>query len=282
MSLDTDEVKTERRKRIGTAWKSYKWFDRIRSWHDWYTWAASFFQTNAGVATALTATAAVTTTAVLVHNVVVDPYAEPYVPVEVAPLAEPVRQTQGTMIFEIEGFDSSGRRATFDVVVAKNRYLWVRGRSDQLEKDGRVISGAEVTRDVLDQEVRRGLAGAREIIAVGTASQEGNAAAEKARAGQRAESTAAFVAQALNDPSTAIWTLNLGQFREGGRRRGGDATDWQRPFMVIAIKDVQDGTILAEALADAMNGQDRLPKPANYSAFELQAPISGPRGAVPH
>ena len=41
--------------------------------------------------------------------------------------------------------------------------------------------------------------------------------------------------------------------------------------MVIAVKDVQEGTILAEALADAMNGQDRLPKPANYSAFELQA-----------
>ena len=271
MSLDTDEVKAERRKKLRGAWRTYKWFDRIRSWQDWYTWAASFFQTNAGVATALTATAAVTTTAVLVHNVVVDPYAEPYVPVEVAPLAEPVRQTQGTMIFEIEGHDSYGRSATFDVVVARNRYLWVRGSSDELERDGRVISGAEVTSSVLDAEVRDGLSGAREIIAVGTASEEGNAAAETARAGRRAVSTAAFVSQALDDPSIPIWTLNLGQFREGGASRGRDTTDWQRPFMVIAVKDVQEGTILAEALADAMNGQDRLPKPANYSAFELQA-----------
>ena len=269
MTVDTDEVKKERRKRIGTAWKTYKWFDRIRNWQDWYTWIASFFQTNAGVATALTATAAVTTTAVLVHNVVIDPYSEPYVPVEVAPLVEPVRQTSGTVIFEIEGHDSYGRRATFDVVVAKTQYLWVRGSSDQLEKDGRVISGAEVTRDVLDQEVRDGLSGAREIIAVGTASQEGSAAVEKARAGRRAERTAEFVSAALDDDTIPISTLNLGQYRELGTRRGRDTTDWQRPFMVIAVKGVEDGTILAEALADALSGQDRLPKPANYSAFEL-------------
>ena len=270
MTVDTNEVKKERRKRIGTAWKTYKWFDRIRSWQDWYTWLASFFQTNAGVATALTATAAVTTAAVLVHNVVVDPYAEPYAPVEVAPLVEPVRQTRGTMIFEIEGHDTYGRRATFDVVVAKNQYLWVRGSSDQLERDGRVISGAEVTRDVLDQEVRDGLAGAREIIAVGTASQEGSAAAEKARAGRRAQRTAVFVAEAVPDDTIPISALNLGQYRKLGTDRGRDTTDWQRPFMVIAVKDVEDGTILAEALADAMSGQDRLPKPANYSAFELE------------
>lgn len=270
MSVETDDHKEERRKKVRGAWRTYKWFDRIRSWQDWYTWASSFFQTNAGVATALTATVAATTTAVLVHNVIVDPYAEPYVPVEVAPLAEAVRQTQGTMIFEIEGHDSYGRSATFDVVVAKNRYLWVRGSSDQLEKDGRVISGREVTTEVLDAQVRDGLAGAREIIAVGTASEEGNAAVEKARAGRRAESTAGFVSTALDDATIPISTLNLGQFREGGARRGRDATNWQRPFMVIAVKEVQEGTIVAEALADAMNGQDRLPKPANYSAFELQ------------
>lgn len=268
MSVEADDAKRERRKKIGTAWRTYKWFDRIRSWQDWYTWLASFFQTNAGVATALTATAAATTTAVLVHNVVVNPMAAPFVPVEVAPLVEPVRQTRGTMIFEIEGHDTHGRRATFDVVVAKNRYLWVRGSSDELEKDGQVISGDEVMTDVLDRQVRDGLKGAREIIAVGTASQEGNAATEVARAGRRAQSTAAFVSKALDNPSIPIWTLNLGQFRET-RGRQHDRTHWQRPFMVIAVKDVADGTILSEALADAMNGQRRLPKPANYSDFEL-------------
>lgn len=269
MSLDADDVKRERRRKLRGAWRTYKWFDRIRSWQDWYTWISSFFQTNAGVATALTATAAVTTTAVFVHNTVVNPYDEPYVPVEVAPLVEPVRQTQGTMIFEIEGRDSDGRSATFDVVVAKSGYLWVRGSSDELEKDGRVISGAEVTRDVLDSQVRGALQGAREIIAVGTASEEGNAVVETARAGRRAESTAAFVAQALDDAQIPISTLNLGQYREGGAQRG-DTTNWQRPFMVIAVKKVEEDTTVAEALADALSGQDRLPKPSYYSAFELK------------
>ncbi len=96
-----------------------------------------------------------------------------------------MRQTKGTLIFAIEGQDKAGRRGTFDVVVARKQFLWVRGSAEDLEKDGRKITGEELTRDVLDQEVRDGLASAREIIAVGTASQEGDAAAEKARAGQR-------------------------------------------------------------------------------------------------
>jgi 2-polyprenyl-6-methoxyphenol hydroxylase-like FAD-dependent oxidoreductase len=39
--------------------------------------------------------------------------------------------------------------------------------------------------------------------------------------------------------------------------------------MVIAVKDLEDGAVLAEALADAMKGKEQLPSPASYSAFEL-------------
>lgn len=270
MTLGTDKLKEQfqKSKKARRAWSAYKWFDRIRNWNDWYNWIASFLQTKAGAAVALGSTAVITTSAVVVHNAVIDPYAEPYVQTEIAPLADPMRQTKGTLIFAIEGHDKAGRRGTFDVVVARKQFLWVRGSSEDLEKDGRRIPGDELTRDVLDQEVLNGLATATEIIAVGTASQEGDPAAEKARAGRRAARTAELVASAISS-ETPIASLNLGQFRESGTKAAAGATDWQRPFMIIAVKELEDGTVLAEALADAMTGQERLPSPASYSAFEL-------------
>lgn len=269
LTLGTDKLKEQfqKSKKVRRAWSTYKWYDRIRNWNDWYNWIASFLQTKAGAAVALGSTAVVTTSAVIVHNTVVDPYAEPYVQTEVAPLADPMRQTKGTLIFAIEGHDKAGRRGTFDVVVARKQFLWVRGSSDDIEKDGRRISGDQLASDVLDQEVRDGLASAREIIAVGTASQEGDPAAETARAGKRAARTADIVATAI-DAAIPISALNLGQYRESKTAAAG-TTDWQRPFMVIAVKELEDGTVLSEALADAMTGKEQLPSPSSYSAFEL-------------
>lgn len=273
MSLGTGNIKEQfqKTKKVRRAWSAYKWFDRIRNWQDWYNWLASVLQTKAGVAAALGTTAVVTTTAVAVHNVVVDPYAEPYVQTEIAPLAsddEQMRQTKGTLIFAIEGKDKAGRRGTFDVVVARKQFLWVRGSAEDLEKDGRRITGDQLASDVLDQEVRDGLASAKEIIAVGTASQEGDPAAELARAGRRASRTADIVGTAI-DRKIPISALNLGQFRGVGASTTTGGTDWQRPFMVIAVKDLEPGTDLGEALADAMTGKEQLPSPASYSAFEL-------------
>ena len=273
MDLGTEKIKEQfqKSKKVRRAWSTYKWFDRISNWHDWYNWIGSFLQTKAGAAVALGSTAIVTTSAVVVQNAVVDPYAEPYVQTEVVPLApdEQMRQTKSTLIFAIDGKDKAGRRGTFDVVVARKQFLWVRGSAEDLEKDGRKITRDEVTRDVLDQEVRDGLANAAEIVAVGTASQEGDPAAEKARAGKRAARTAEIVGGVL-DTATPIYGLNLGQFRGGCPTCKQGATDWQRPFMVIAVKELEPDTVLAEALADAMSGKEQLPSPSSYSAFDLK------------
>lgn len=270
MALGTEKLKEQfqKSKKVRRAWSAYKWFDRIRNWQDWYNWIATFLQTKAGAAVALGSTAVITTSAVVVHNAVVDPYAEPYVQTEVAPLADPMRQTKGTLIFAIEGRDKAGRQGTFDVVVARKQFLWVRGSAEDLEKEGRKITGDELARDVLDQEVRDGLANAHEIIAVGTASQEGDPAAEKARAGRRAARTAEIVATAIQG-DIPISSLNLGQYREIGGKAAATGTDWQRPFMIIAVKELETDTVVAEALADAMTGKEQLPSPASYSAFEL-------------
>lgn len=260
---------TESRKsKLKHAWGLYRWFDRISGWHDWSTWIASFFQTKAGLVVVLGSTAALTTAAVVTHNVLDDPYGDIFTPTEIVAPAGSVRQTQSTRIFAIEGRDKAGRHGTFDVVVANKDFLWVRGSADELEKAGQTMSGEALTREVLDADVRASLSSSIGIIAVGTASQEGDAKEERERAARRAKRTAELVQGAI-DTGIPISTLNLGQYRERCATCETSGTNWQRPFMVIAIKELEDRANLGEALADAMTGKEKLPSPASYSAFDL-------------
>lgn len=260
----------KKKSKIRRAWSLYRWFDRFRGWSDWYNWLSGFLQTKAGVAAAVGSAAAVTTaTAVVVHTVMTEtpPPPPPPPPVEIA-APEPVRETKSSVIFAIEGRDKAGRRGAFDVVVAQKEFLWVRKSSDEIEKSGVVIPTADIAGQVFDAYIRLGLEEAKEIIAVGTASQEGDAKEETERAGKRAERTAEILASVV-DAEIPIWTLNLGQYREPSQGAGGDGTNWQRPFMVIAVKELEPDTNLGEALADAMTGQSKLPSPKAYSAFDL-------------
>ena len=79
---------------------------------------------------------------------------------------------------------------------------------------------------------------------------------------------AELVAESV-DPKIPIWSLNLGQYREPCKDCETGGTNWQRPFMVIAVKELEQNTNLGEALSDAMTGQSKLPSPKSYSAFEL-------------
>ncbi|HWK39065.1 MAG TPA: hypothetical protein VNR88_09125, partial [Hyphomicrobium sp.] len=168
----------------------------------------------------------------------------------------------------IEGNDKAGRHGAFDVVVLNKSFLWVRGSAEDLEKDGQVLPRAELASTVLDDEVRAALTDTREVIAVGTASQEGVATEEMARAERRAKQTAALIADAIA-AEVPIYTLNLGQYRDMCTDCETGGTSWQRPFIVIGVKSADPDTNIGEALADAMTGKERLPSPASYSAFEL-------------
>jgi hypothetical protein len=251
------EEERRRRNVFGWLWRGYRAYDKGAGWWDRLSWFLGLFKTNAGVAMLVATTgAAATYGAVEIHKRVIEP-----LKVETAavnPQAE-VRQTRNSTVFAIEGKDKAGRRAAFDVVVLNKSFLWVRGSAEDLEKDGVVIPRDQVAAAVLDDEVKNALADAKEVITVGTASQEGNAADEVARAERRAKQAATLVSGAVT-ANIPIWTLNLGE--TGG-------TSWQRPFIVIAVKEADPDTNIGEALADAMSGKEKLPSPASYSAFAL-------------
>lgn len=241
------------------GWKAYDWLDRVR----WLF--QQLFQTKAEMALIAGSTALVGGVAGLT---LLDAVEARRMAREAPAAVESVRSTENSTVFTIEGLDKAGRRGLFDVVVAKREFLWVKGSADELEKEGKVFKGQDIATAIFDGEVSAALAGAKEIIAVGTASQEGDAAAEKDRAARRAQATAALSQTAIG-PDMPVWSLNLGQYREPCAACETSGTSWQRPFIVVAVKNMEDGTNLGEALADAMTGKTTLPSPASYSAFEM-------------
>jgi hypothetical protein len=176
------------------------------------------------------------------------------------------RWNDRTLVFPIEGADRSGRRALFDVVVLTKNYGWVRGSTTELERDDQRLSPQEIQDEVLAPQLREGLGTARGLIAVGLASQEGDVEREEQRGGMRAIRTAQWVQEALGE-RIPMWTLNLGRYVDPCTDCEDTDTSWQRPFIVIAVRQADDGTHISEALADAMSDTTNLPAPSRYSAF---------------
>lgn len=252
---DTGEGRFKMRRR---AMAAYRWNDRFQ-------WLTSLFKSPAEVGFATASAAVVGTVASLTLLDAVETRANR----ELKPIVrESARTTENSTMIEIVGYDKAGRRGVFEVVVLNKEFMWVRASADELERQGQRIPAAAVEDIVLDQDARVSLAQAREIIAVGTASQEGQAAVEHERARKRAERTAAIAGGPAPD-WIPVYSLNLGQYREPCAACETTGTSWQRPFIFISVKDVQDGTVLSEALANAMTDKDHLPSPASYSAFEL-------------
>lgn len=242
-----DRGKTRRR-----AWSLYSWSSRAR-------WLKALFASRADAIASLGALA-------LIGGVATTTVTEAVMNHDLRGAARAERLGDNATTYGIEGRDAAGRRAAFDLVVLDKRFDWVRGSTTELQKDGEVIPAADIARTVLNEPVRLRLAQAVEIIAVGTASSEGDVETETHRAGQRAQQTASWVADAV-PASIPVHTLNFGQYRNPCADCETADTSWQRPFMVVAVREKEPGTDIAEALAAAMQGKSNLPSVAAYSSF---------------
>ncbi|MFV0367259.1 MAG: hypothetical protein ACK5KM_02250 [Hyphomicrobiaceae bacterium] len=260
MASQTDvhqDYRDEHDRRSG-AMTAYRWWERF----DWLRW---LFSNGGEMAGRLLAAAFVTGTAAWVTWDAVDArnrgkFLEPVVSAE--------RLSPATQAYVINGLDDQGRRADFDLIVANKTFTWARGSTDSLARDGQPLTSADVENVILDPLVRARLDSAEQVIAVGMASEEGDPAKEKHRAGQRAEQTAKWLSTAVKR-NTELWTLNLGQYTQPCVACDTNETSWQRPFMVVAVQRAAWGTDIAQALANALDSASNLPSPDRYSAFAL-------------
>lgn len=176
------------------------------------------------------------------------------------------RWNNRTLVFPIDGVDGNGRRALFDVVVLTKNYGWVRGSTSELERGDQRLTPRDIQDEVLAPQLREGLGSARQLIAVGLASQEGAVEREEQRGQLRAARTAQWVREALGE-RIPMWTLNLGRYMEPCAECEDDDTSWQRPFIVVAVRQADADTNISEALHDALSNKENLPSPSRYSAF---------------
>jgi len=179
-----------------------------------------------------------------------------------------VRRTANSIVFQVEGFDKQNRRGLFDFVVLIMEFLWVGSSYNQLERDGVVIQLESIAQTIFDRDMRYALESASDIIAVGTASQEGITKVEIARANRRARETAKLIKSTLEN-KVPLWVLNLGQYRDPCENCDVVETNWQRPFIVIAVVKKDENLNLKEALRDAMSGRSKLPSTQRYSDFKF-------------
>lgn len=246
------------RKRRRGAVAAYRWWERF----GWLRWLFGRGGENAGL---LFATAAIVGVA---GWTAIDMVEARYRTKYLRSVAQAERLSPSTVAYLIEGTDSNGRRAVFDLIVANKSFTWRHGATDQLEQDGRPLKREDVGTIIIDDLVRARLRSAKELIAVGTASQEGEPTQELVRAGKRAEQTAQWLQPALGG-DTPIWTLNLGQYQVPCESCETNETNWQRPFLIVAVREAAWGVDIGEALADALAGSSNLPSPDRYSAFGL-------------
>ncbi|MDX2155390.1 MAG: hypothetical protein SFW09_02680 [Hyphomicrobiaceae bacterium] len=232
----------------------------------------SFLGTNAGAATttaagtaALAGVVAVTTPDVLGLK----PREATSVIRHQVGLVETRRLDQTSLVFPLEGRDADGRRVLFDLVVLSRDLAWARASDREITLAGKTVAEADISRIVFGRELTAALAASQEVIVAGVASVEGAEATEAERAGRRAE-TAAGWAERVVPARTPITALNLGQFRSECSNRVTGDTAWQRPLMVIAVRERQRQADVKEALANALSDKTNVPSPACYTKFEMR------------
>lgn len=209
-----------------------------------------------------------------VEKVAAPPPAPPAPAVAEAPAAAPevavqTQQWGSSVVFPIEGKDAAQKRAAFDVAVLPTDLSWARGSSSVLTQADAEIPEPETADRVFTPELRSGLDRSAQVIAVGVASQEGQLEEESERARQRAATAAGWLAKAV-PPEKGIWTLNLGQFKGTCKAaEGATGTGWQRPLIIVGVREQEQGVNLTEAFADAISGKSNLPSRDCYTNFDL-------------
>lgn len=150
----------------------------------------------------------------------------------------------------VEGADSQGRTAEFNVAVLSREYKWQFGSSYQVKHNDRLIPLDTLKSDLESEGIQRIMENPSQIIAVGTASCEGSPTQEERRAFERAKQIQLLGKKLFSQvPSVQNYRLlNLGQYRSENCNSNQDETSYQRSVIIIGVKQETPGVVLDEAL----------------------------------
>ena len=150
----------------------------------------------------------------------------------------------------VEGTDSQGRTAEFNVAVLSREYKWRLGSSYQVNYNNEILNLDSLQSNLEAEGTQRLMENPSEIISVGTASCEGSQVQEERRAFERAQQIQLLAKKLFNQvPSVENYRLlNLGQFQSENCNPNRDETSYQRSIIIIGVRQKSEGVILDEAL----------------------------------
>ena len=153
-----------------------------------------------------------------------------------------------------EGKDSQGRVAEFSIAVLSVEYKWQLGSTYQVKYNDQIINLDALKSNLESEGIQRIMENPNEIISVGTASCEGNIAAEQNRALERSKQIQLLGKRIFSNTNSVkgYRLLNLGQFQRKDCQASQDSTAYQRSIIIIGVKQQDAGVILDEALRDRL------------------------------
>ncbi|MCP2732406.1 protein kinase domain-containing protein, partial [Limnofasciculus baicalensis] len=157
----------------------------------------------------------------------------------------------------VEGKDSQGKTAEFNIAVLSREYKWQLGSSSQVNYGGKLIPVESLQSNLTEEGIQKIMNNPSEIISVGTASCEGSPATEEARAFGRSEQIQLLGKKLFRDVGSVknYRLLNLGQFRGKNCQTNQDETAYQRSIILIGVGKKTDGVILDEALRSRLEAK---------------------------
>ncbi|HEY9597531.1 MAG TPA: serine/threonine-protein kinase [Cyanophyceae cyanobacterium] len=170
------------------------------------------------------------------------------------PTQTPQRQGGVDYFPYVEGTDSQGRTAEFNIAVLSVEYKWKIGSSYQIQYNDQTINLDSLQSRLEQEGIRRIMENPNEIISVGTASCEGSTVLEERRALERSKQIQLLVKRLFSNVPTVqgYRLLNLGQFKREGCEANQDLTSYQRSIIIIGVKKQSEGVILDEALRNRL------------------------------
>lgn len=171
---------------------------------------------------------------------------------------------------EIVGQDTAGRLAVFDILLLEKGVNWPYGSDKDLEHQGSPFGP-----ELLKETVRTRLSNARSVVAIGTASWEGDRKSQERLALKRAVEIATRLREIV-PAHVEIWLLNLGQNTVTLPSTRPEETGSQRPALIAGVIDADDCVDLKDALHSALEQASSI-RLNDYSLFDL----SGPEKQIP-
>lgn len=150
----------------------------------------------------------------------------------------------------VEGTDSQGRTAEFNIAVLSREYKWQLGSSYQVKYNDQLLPLDALQSNLEAEGIQKIMENPNQVISVGTASCEGTGAQEERRAFERAKQIQLLAKKLFRNVSSVqnYRLLNLGQFQRDDCNSNQDETSYQRSIIIIGVKQQTPGVILDEAL----------------------------------